>query len=233
MDRPYIICHMVSSLDLKVTGDFLYRPQCAFASEKYYEIHRNFAADAFACGRVTMEGSFTKGRAPDLSAFYGKKALRSDFIAVDDPAFYAVAFDRRGRLGWGSGRIYDEDPGYDDSHIIEVLCEDTSDEYLLYLNRVGVSYIFAGERELDLRLALFKLRRIFGIKKLLLEGGSILNGAFFKEKVIDELSLVTAPVIAGDDARPLFSESCLVDFELIEAKPLGNSVVWLRYFTKG
>lgn len=31
------------------------------ATKVYYQINRDFGADAFACGRVTMEGSFTDG----------------------------------------------------------------------------------------------------------------------------------------------------------------------------
>lgn len=42
----------------------------------------------------------------------------------------------------------------------------------------GVSYIFAGKNDIDIKLALNKLYSIFGIKKLLLEGGSVINGAF-------------------------------------------------------
>ena len=45
MNRPYIICHMVTSLDGKVTGDFLGNPECAAAcgrlDEENYEMLRN------------------------------------------------------------------------------------------------------------------------------------------------------------------------------------------------
>ena len=33
MNRPYIICHMVTSIDGKVTGDFLFQPECAGATD--------------------------------------------------------------------------------------------------------------------------------------------------------------------------------------------------------
>ena len=56
MNKPYIICHMVTSLDGKVTGDFLSRPECEKATEIYYEINRNYKTDGFICGRNTMEG---------------------------------------------------------------------------------------------------------------------------------------------------------------------------------
>lgn len=61
MNRPYIICHMVTSIDGKVTGDFLATPECAEATEIYYQINRETKADGFICGRITMEGSFTGG----------------------------------------------------------------------------------------------------------------------------------------------------------------------------
>ena len=69
MNRPYIICHMVTSIDGKVTGDFLFDPECAEATEIYYDINRKLKADGFICGRVTMEGSFTGGYYPDLSEY--------------------------------------------------------------------------------------------------------------------------------------------------------------------
>ena len=53
--RPYVICHMMTSIDGKVTGDFLYTEKGTEVSEIYYEINRQLKGDAFACGRVTME----------------------------------------------------------------------------------------------------------------------------------------------------------------------------------
>ena len=103
--------------------------------------------------------------------------------------------------------IEDDDPGYNGAHVIEVLCEEVKDEYLAWLRSSGISYIFAGRNEMDLSLALSKLGSLFNIRTLLLEGGSVLNGAFAWEGLIDELSLVTAPVIADLDDLPLFSKS--------------------------
>lgn len=55
MNRPYIICHMVTSINGKVTGDFLSRPECEKATEIYYKINRNYKADGFIFGRETMQ----------------------------------------------------------------------------------------------------------------------------------------------------------------------------------
>ena len=91
------------------------------ASDEYYRVHRDLHADAFACGRITMEGSFTGGWYPDLKPFEGVSVSRDDHVANPDADFFCVAFDRRGRLGWKTPVIEDDDPGYDRAHIIEVL----------------------------------------------------------------------------------------------------------------
>ncbi len=226
--RPYIICHMVTSIDGKVTGDFLYTEKGTEVSETYYEINRQLKGDAFACGRVTMETSFTNGFHPDLSAFEDATVPDGDFVAQRH-SYYAVSFDRHGRVGWTDSKIHDADPGYDDCHIIEVLCEDTPKERLAYYRSIGVSYIFAGENDIDLRTALNKLCTLFDIKTLLLEGGSIINGAFQREGLIDELSLVVAPIVAGKDGLPLFTDSSMENFFLESVKPMADNSVWLRY----
>ena len=236
MNRPYIICHMVTSLDGKVTGDFLGNPECVAACETYYEINRNLKSNGFICGRVTMEGSFTGGYYPDLSEYepvHHDMNLKMDFILDDMTGFYAVAFDPKGKLGWKSNKIIDPDgdPGYDGAQIIEVLTEQVDERYLGYLESMEIPYIFAGETEIDVELALFKLKNIIGCDTLLLEGGSIVNGYFQRADVIDELSLVVAPVVADKNDKPLFTDSALSTFEVVNAK-IENGVTVLNYLKK-
>ncbi len=228
MERPYIICHMTTSLDGKVTGSFLEQENVQGAIEQYYEIHRGYKADAFACGRITMEGSFTGGFQPDLTPFADAVISYEDYKADTEAEFFAVAFDRKGRLGWTVSRIADEDPGYDNAHIIEVLCEGVNPAYLVYLQSIGVSYIFAGKEEMDVALALKKLKTLFGIETLLLEGGSVLNGAFLRADVIDALSLVVAPVTAEKEDKPVFWNGERKAFCLDEVKQFADSV-WIKY----
>lgn len=230
MKRPYIICHMVTSLDGKVTGKFLSTPRCADACEIYYNINRDLKSNGFICGRVTMEGSFTGGYYPDLSEYnptqYGMNT-KEDFITDELNGFYAVAFDPKGKLGWKSAKIIDPDgdPGYDGAQIIEVLTEQTDERYLSYLKSLNIPYIFAGKTEIDIGTALLKLKNI-GCETLLLEGGSVINGYFQRADAIDEISLVVAPVVAENDDKPLFSDSVISDFELISAEVInGNTVL--------
>lgn len=235
MSRPYIICHMTMSIDGKVTGDFL-SEESASACEVYYEINRTMKSNGFICGRVTMEGSFTNKWYPDLSEFahfHRNADFKTDYIVDNLTGFYAVAFDPKGKLGWQSNKIIDpdEDPGYDGAQIIEVLTEQVDERYLGYLESMEIPYIFAGKTEIDVELALFKLKNVFSCETLLLEGGSITNGAFQKADVIDELCLVVAPAIGGNNCKPLFADSIITDYELIKSKITDGSVV-LNYKRK-
>ena len=229
MNRPYIIFHMTTSIDGKVTGEFLCRPNHGDVSELYYQINRDYQADAYACGRVTMEGSFTGDWYPDLSEFEPAYSPM-DYMVDEVTGFYAVAFDPHGRLGWKSSRIMDadKDPGYHNAQIIEVLTHDIDLRYLTYLQSMGIPYIFAGDTEMDVEEALFKLKAYFGIKTLLLEGGSILDGAFQRVGVVDELSLVIDPVVAEAKDKPLFMNSVLEEYRLVDVKN-HNGILWLNY----
>lgn len=71
----------------------------------------------------------------------------------------------------------------------------------------------------------------FGIEKLLLEGGSIINGAFQQADAVDELSLVVAPVVADKDSKPLFTHSTLSDFSLTNTETEGDVLI-LKYKKK-
>ena len=235
MDRPYIICHMVQSLDGKVTGDFLYTPACEPATEIYYQLNRDLPSQGFACGRVTMEGSFTQGWYPDLTEFTGALVPAGDFVAEHNASRFAVSFDRRGRLGWKDSVIVDEDPGYGGCHIIQVMCEGVSPAYLAYLRKTGISYILAGIDDLDLPLALQKLKNLFGIETLLLEGGSVINGTFHKAGLIDELSLVVTPQNAEDHDYPLFygiGPDGVEDYVLTDTQSYEAKVIHQRYKKK-
>ncbi len=233
MQRPYIICHMVMSVDGKVTGDFLFRPETQRATELYYEINRYLKCNGFICGRITMEGSFTEGWYPDLCEYSPVESAGTDFIPENEAltGFYAVAFDPKGRLGWKSRLIEDPDgdPGYDGAQIIEVLTEEADKRYLGYLKEMKIPYIFAGKSEIDVELALTKLKSLFGADRLLLEGGSVVNGYFQRAGVIDELSLVICPVIADSESKPLFFGSVIDNFELSDIRNHGNGVLRTMY----
>ena len=138
------------------------RPECEKATDIYYELNREYnknGANGFICGRVTMESSFTGGWYPDLTR-YEPIENKLDFTPDNLSGFYAVSFDPKGKLGWKNNRIIDEDPGYGDAQIIEVLTEQADSRYLAYLQSMEIPYIFAGETEIDVKIALEKLKTL-------------------------------------------------------------------------
>lgn len=204
MQRPYIIYHMMTSMDGKITGSFFGLDAMQPISDFYFRCHREFGANGFLCGRVTMQESFTGADAPDLTPFSGCTFPREDHIACADAAFYAVALDPHGRLNWQDSCIHDEDPGYDNAHIVEILCESVSDSYLGFLREKGISYLFAGQDTVDLPLAMEKLTTHFGMRALLLEGGGYTARTFAQADLIDEVSFLMAPTSGDADGLGLF-----------------------------
>jgi len=228
--RPYIICHMLTSIDGKVTGKFLDDKKIEYLIDEYYKIHSEFNANGFACGKNTFLEGFVKDNKVDFSKFKDIKVNRDeDFIydKISECKFFAVCFDRKGTLCFKSNSLKDDIPGYDNSHVIQVMTENVKDEYLAFLRSIGLSYIICGKDDIDLDSCLEKLRLKFGIKVLLLEGGSLINGSFMKCGVIDEISLVQAPITAEKDDKPLFYEGNIENYSLETVKQLRNGIYLL------
>lgn len=236
IDRPRIILHMEISLDEKVTGSFLETEAGKSAAEEYFRLHGEYGAQGFICGRVTMEDSFTKGAAPELELYKGKSVERCDCVAKKAP-FYAISIDPKGVLGWQSAHIVDEDAGYNGAHIIEVLSAKASDEYVAYLKDKGISYIFCGEDEVDILSLCEKMKALFEIEKVLLEGGPVTNTAFLQAGVIDKVNLVVAPAYNSEgEGDTLFhglkTEKALRPFRLAGMLDLKDECLLMTYESK-
>lgn len=64
------------------------------------------------------------------------------------------------------------------------------------LRAAGADVMVMGEKEVNLRKLLVKLRSL-GVRKLLLEGGSTLNWNMLSQGLVDEIRVAVAPVIVG------------------------------------
>jgi riboflavin biosynthesis pyrimidine reductase len=219
--KPYVICHMMSSVDGRIDaarwpGDI---------GKDYEPIHDILAGDAWIVGRTTME-EFAKGEPG--SGLPTTPLPRTTHVATTATG-YAIALDPKGKLHWSSNTA-------NGNHVIEVLSEAVSDAYLLELQDAGISYLFAGADEIDLGEALESLNREFGIKRLLLEGGGHINGSFLAAGLIDELSLLVAPLADGVGGVPTVFERGgepesipVAQMHLRAVEQRANGAVWLRY----
>lgn len=233
---PYIVCHMMTSLNGKITGPFMKLPETRLADKEYERINTSYRPHAWLCGRVTMEENFTMGHQPELDD-YAPVYPRTDYIAKPNAEMYIVSVDPSGKLGWTQNDVdYMERPR---AHIIEVLTNRVSDAYISYLRKYDISYIFAGDDSLNCTLAAEKLKTLFGIEVLMLSGGGFINWSFLQEELVDELSIVMAPVTDGEtNTVTLFEKAdylppkAPVACSLISVEPLEGDSIWLRYTVK-
>jgi 2,5-diamino-6-(ribosylamino)-4(3H)-pyrimidinone 5'-phosphate reductase len=224
--RPRVICHMMASVDGRIVAGGW--PLSAVARREYELVHGSYEADGWICGRVTME-PFAKRVRPeaDVVREYTGGTRRDDFRAPGAHDSFAFAIDPSGRLAWESSDI-------DGDHVVAILSERVSDEYLAFLRERGVSYLLAGARDVDLALALEKIGAKFGVRTLMLEGGGRINGGMLRAGLIDEVSVLVAPVVDGRIGTPALFDvddehavSQRLAFEDVEKRVDG--VLWLRY----
>ncbi|AIQ58831.1 dihydrofolate reductase family protein [Paenibacillus borealis] len=236
MERPYIIFHMLTSLDGRITGNFLEEERSPYFIEEYEKIHERYGSTAWMCGRITMEEHFTLGYTLELAHGTHSPIPRTDYVAPTAYTTYAIAIDPSGKLGWTQNFISAWNENRLDDHIIEVLTEQVSDAYLAHLRKIGISYIFGGREQLDFTVVVQKLKHLFSIDKLMLEGGGVLNGAFLREQLIDELSLVIVPITEGKsesltlfETKPNLGEVMPVNFLLKHVEKLNDGGLLINY----
>ena len=230
--RPKIICHMMSSVDGRLIGDRWSNPFDGKTPDDviapYYTISLELEAQAWMVGRKTVQiHNFPH-------TFEHEGELVTDpktFIGKQSSARVSIVLDPKGKILYENNHI-------EGDNIITILGEQVSEKYLAFLREQGISYLFAGADGNDIALAMEKLGSEFGMTKILLEGGGIINGTFLKEGLIDELSLTIYPGIDGLTGIPTIFESegdkdslpaQGQSLELISVKQLQDGVVWLYY----
>ena len=149
-------------------------PEILFSKEnsnpvgEYFKIYKEINPDAYSIGKTSLELYHSKGYKPDLTPFKDAKVDYTDNIATKpEYKLFNVVLDRKGVIAWKKSVTFESMEGFNGAHIIEVLTEKASKPFIAYLKSVGISYIFAGKEEIDLNLALKKLKKILELKLLL------------------------------------------------------------------
>jgi riboflavin biosynthesis pyrimidine reductase len=228
--KPHTICHMVCSVDGRILNS-RWRPASTATGDLFERLHVELKGDAWLVGRVTGK-EFSKGKTYPNST--DQRFAREPWIAKRGAGAYGVVLDAHGKIVWGRSDI-GGDP------IVAVLTEQVSDAHLAGLRSEGISYFFAGKRQIDLPQAFAFLYQELGIKRLLVEGGGGANGACLRAGLIDEISLVIYPTVDGATGAPsVFDSSAreadvrapVSEMALESSQVLDGGAVWLRYKLK-
>lgn len=224
--RPYVICHMFTSVDGRVQTR-RWVPKFDATSE-YERLHNELNGDAWLVGRTTGE-EFSERDEP-YQAYSGPPIPRDDWFAVEQADSWAVIMDAHGKIAWGTSQVSGDS-------LVVILTRRVPDSHLAGLRADGVSYIFGGDDDIDLPAVLDTLGSRLGIQRLLMEGGGGGNGAMLAAGLIDEISLIVTPHVDGSAKSP-----ALFDVEDAENRKLpvkaitltghqllDGGMMWLRY----
>ena len=195
MNRPYTICTLSVSAEAHIDGDFSKMPEVAAASAVFRQRWLDMQADAIVYGASTM-ALFTKGKVTDLPKTQTVYP-REDFIRPFEGNRYYVVMDPTGTLAYESN-IIPSIKGRGIHGIIHALCESVSDDYLAYLQKKEISYIFCGKKDFDPEKMMTKAYALFGIKKAILSGGAIADWTMLSNGLIDEIQTMVIPAVDGD-----------------------------------
>jgi len=117
------------------------------------------------------------------------------------------------------------------SPVIVLTTQRASPARLGRLRAVAAEVKVCGRQNINFRAALGWLRRKWGIKRLLCEGGGELNAALFQAGLVNELHLTICPKIFGGDAAPTIAEgggirrlTGATPLQITSLKRIGNEI---------
>ena len=220
--RPYIICHMVASIDGRIDCAMVEK----ISGDEYYSTLEELDCPSLLEGRVTME-HYNAAKEPFVPIINKSVGKFCTFVAEESDT-YMVSVDTWGRLRWKSNNI-------EGVPLICIVSEKASEEYLETLRQQDISWIAVGKDGIDLAKAMEVLYERFGVKRLGLLGGGHINGGFLEAGLIDEVSLLLAPGIDGRTGETSLFDGISdkgrmpVQLRLEQVKKLKNDVLWIRY----
>ena len=222
MNKPYIVCHMMTSVDGRI--DCAMTEKLGGVSE-YYKTLDELNAPSTLSGRVTAETEMA------LSGKFESKSNKTfgkeDFSKKQDAEGYEIIVDTKGTLLW------ENDADSDKPHLI-ITSEQVHADYLEYLDSLNISWIVTGKDRIDLKRAVEILANEFNVTRLAIVGGGNINGGFLKEGLIDEVSILIGTGIDGRKGMTavfdgLSPEHDVTPLKLKDLIKFDDGAIWIRY----
>lgn len=225
MNKPYIVCHMMTSVDGRI--DCAMTEQLA-GVEDYYRTLDSFGAPSRVSGRVTA--MLEMACAGEFKSEKHDPVMKETFYMATSADGYEIVADTRGTLLWD---------GYNDEGrpLLILMSEKAGKEYLAYLERLHISYIVCGAEHIDLARACELLKSEFGVSRMAVVGGGHINAGFLAAGLLDEVSILVGSGIDGRKGMSAVFDGLpqnrpVTPLVLSDVKKFESGAVWLRYKVK-
>jgi 2,5-diamino-6-(ribosylamino)-4(3H)-pyrimidinone 5'-phosphate reductase len=218
--KPHVILHNSISVDGRING---FTPDIGL----HYEIASKFGCQAHLAGNRTIcdpDEPYPSETEDDMAA-----------PPIDDPDDErSILFipDSRGRVrNW---HVLRQAPYW--KKLVALCSESTSSEYIDYLQKRHVDVLIKGKDHVDMAQALEEMQNRYGITKVLLDSGGILNGILIRENLVDEVSLLIHPIlVGGEEYRSFFkdpdgsSPGGDMTLKMASFKEERDGILWIQY----
>lgn len=219
---PWVIIYNAVSLDGRITG---------FDAdvELYYELASGWDVDAVLMGSNTVLTGF--GVKPGETIEESEEAFQPRTKEEDDRPLLVIP-DSKGQI-----RIWSELLKMPYIRDVLVLCSrSTPSEYLNFLEERYINYLVVGYQHVDMETALEELNTKFGVKKIRMDSGGVLNGVLLRAGLVDEIRLLVHPeLVGGEVINSIFQESGLGDedapikLQLDNMEKIKDDIIYLKY----
>lgn len=229
----HVVCHMAASVDGRLLpsrwGPFA--EDCSVGAV-YEEVANRYDYVGWMIGRVTMAEYSEEITEGDPAALRDEDAQPARGFAVDPKGRkISVAFDFKGKLHYGRSV---QETG---EQIVTVVSDRVCDAYIEELRQAGVGVVTVPVDGRELEHALKQLAKDYGDGVWMLEGGAIINAAFFEAGFVDEVSTIIYPAIDASRESPAIYEAAEagkmpaknLSLRFKKSEVLSGGAVWLNY----
>jgi 2,5-diamino-6-(ribosylamino)-4(3H)-pyrimidinone 5'-phosphate reductase len=218
---PKVVVYNSVSIDTSING-------YAFDVGLHYEVAEKLNADAFLVGSETAKAGiklFNQTIPTETPSDYNKSFLEDN----EAKPLWVIA-DSQGKLN-GLLHVLRRSTYCKDVTII--VTTKTPKNYLSYLKERNYGFIKAGKEKINYPTALKKLSKQHQVKTVVTDSGGVLISILFKHGLVDQLSLLIAPVIVGKQSMNLFRTlDASVNLVLISHEQLRNNNLLVNYNVK-
>lgn len=202
VDLPEVVLTVAASVDGRITLGRHQRLLDPNVSERWASIGGSgvFVGRSDEIGAtVFLEGS---GSFVDVDA----EAPRWPAATTADPELWRdhlprtaskwfVVADGRGRVEW----TYTGDA---ETALHVLVCRATPSGYLQRLRDLGVGYFVVGDRHVDLRAALARMRKVFRADRVIADFGGTMNASLLRQGLVAVIDIVSLPGLIGGAGTP-------------------------------